>query len=95
MILEDVAMLEIKPDIFSYTSDFFGEILVYAGQLIRDGKAYVDDTPPDVMKQERETRTASKCRENCEINSNMLGVKFASCVLLNSWWFEAMACNEW
>ena len=83
VILEDVAMLEINPDIFSYTSDFFGEILVYAGQLICDGKAYVDDTPSDMMKQGRETRTASKCCENCEMSS-MLGVKFVSCVLLNS-----------
>ena len=59
-------MLEIKPDIFSYTSDFFGEILKYAGKLIQDGKAYVDDTPAETMKQERESRTASKCRENCK-----------------------------
>ena len=80
VILEDVAMLEIKPDIFSYTSDFFGEILVYAGQLIHDRKAYVDDTSPDVMKQERETQTASKCCENCEIMSSILGVQFMSCV---------------
>ena len=59
-------MLEIKPDIFSYTSDFFGEILDYASKLIRDGNAYVDDTPAEVMKQERETLTASKCRGNCK-----------------------------
>ena len=59
-------MLEIKPDIFSYTSDFFGEILKYGSKLIQDGNAYVDNTPAEVMKQERESRTASKCRENCK-----------------------------
>ena len=59
-------MLEIKPDIFSYTSDFFGEILNFATQLLREGRAYVDDTPPDVVKQERENRVVSRCRDNCE-----------------------------
>ena len=32
MILEDVAMLNIKPDIFSYTSDYFDQYLEYAGK---------------------------------------------------------------
>ena len=34
--------------------------------LIRDGKAYVDNTPGEVMKQERESRTPSKCRDKCK-----------------------------
>lgn len=39
-------MLDIKPDHFSRTSDFFDLYIEYAEKLIRDGKAFVDDTPP-------------------------------------------------
>ncbi|XP_046711864.1 bifunctional glutamate/proline--tRNA ligase isoform X1 [Silurus meridionalis] len=64
VILEDVAMLQIKPDQFTYTSDHFPTIQRLAEQLLREGKAYIDDTPPDVMKQEREQRTESRHRNN-------------------------------
>ncbi|XP_061415264.1 bifunctional glutamate/proline--tRNA ligase isoform X2 [Lethenteron reissneri] len=64
VILEDVAMLKIKPDLFTYTSDHFDLIATYAEKLIKEGKAYVDDTPAELMKQEREQRVESKNRSN-------------------------------
>ncbi|XP_053239101.1 bifunctional glutamate/proline--tRNA ligase isoform X8 [Podarcis raffonei] len=64
VILEDVAMLHIKPDQFTYTSDHFETIMKYAEKLIHEGKAYVDDTPAEQMKMEREQRTESKHRNN-------------------------------
>lgn len=64
VILEDVEMLQIKPDIFTYTSDYFELMLQYCEQLMKEGKAYADDTEPELMKQEREQRTESKNRNN-------------------------------
>ncbi|XP_077445865.1 bifunctional glutamate/proline--tRNA ligase isoform X1 [Stigmatopora argus] len=64
VILEDVAMLQIKPDQFTYTSDHFAAIMQLAEQLMAEGKAYIDDTPPEQMKLEREQRAESKCRNN-------------------------------
>ncbi|XP_040841630.1 bifunctional glutamate/proline--tRNA ligase isoform X1 [Ochotona curzoniae] len=64
VILEDVAMLHIKPDQFTYTSDHFETIMKYAEKLIQEGKAYVDDTPAEQMKAEREQRLESKHRQN-------------------------------
>ncbi|KAM9824867.1 bifunctional glutamate/proline--tRNA ligase isoform X2 [Syngnathus typhle] len=64
VILEDVAMLQIRPDQFTYTSDHFDVIMQLAEQLMAEGKAYIDDTPPEAMKQEREQRIESKCRNN-------------------------------
>ncbi|KAM6365599.1 bifunctional glutamate/proline--tRNA ligase isoform 3-T3 [Alca torda] len=70
VILEDVAMLHIKPDQFTYTSDHFEAIMKYAEKLIQEGKAYVDDTPAEQMKAEREQRVESKHRNNC-VNKNL------------------------
>ncbi|XP_075875813.1 bifunctional glutamate/proline--tRNA ligase isoform X2 [Nelusetta ayraudi] len=70
VILEDVAMLQIKPDQFTYTSDSFPIIMRYGEQLLTDGKAYIDDTPPEQMKQEREQRVESKHRNN-SVEQNM------------------------
>ncbi|KAM7423657.1 hypothetical protein PAMA_000151 [Pampus argenteus] len=70
VILEDVAMLQIHPDQFTYTSDHFPIIMKLAEQLLSEGKAYIDDTPPEQMKQEREQRTESKCRNNT-VEQNM------------------------
>lgn len=70
VILEDVAMLQIKPDQFTYTSDHFPAIQRLAEKLLQEGKAYIDDTPPDVMKQEREQRIESHNRSN-SVEKNM------------------------
>ncbi|CAN9506862.1 unnamed protein product [Ophioblennius macclurei] len=70
VILEDVSMLQIHPDQFTYTSDHFPTIMKFAEQLLSEGKAYIDDTPPEQMKQEREQRVESKCRNNT-VEQNM------------------------
>ncbi|MEQ2203978.1 Bifunctional glutamate/proline--tRNA ligase, partial [Xenoophorus captivus] len=70
VILEDVAMLQIHPDQFTYTSDHFPIIMRMAEKFLADGKAYIDDTPPEQMKQEREQRTESRCRNN-SVEQNM------------------------
>ena len=68
VILEDVAMLDIKPDHFSFTSDWFDVCIDYAEKLIKEGKAFVDDTPPEQMKRERDNRMNSKNRDVCELD---------------------------
>ncbi|XP_072930120.1 bifunctional glutamate/proline--tRNA ligase [Epargyreus clarus] len=64
VILEDVHMLEIKPDKFTHTSQYFDLMMGYCEKLIKEGKAFVDDTPPDQMKAEREQKIDSKNRNN-------------------------------
>ncbi|XP_070578959.1 bifunctional glutamate/proline--tRNA ligase-like [Ptychodera flava] len=64
VILGDIELLGLKPDIYSHTSDHFDTIMEYAEQMIKSGKAYCDDTDPEVMKQEREQRQESKNRNN-------------------------------
>ncbi|KAH9496205.1 hypothetical protein Btru_010498 [Bulinus truncatus] len=64
VILEDLALLGVNYDKFSHTSDHFNLLMKYCEQMIREGKAYVDDTDPEVMKKEREERAESKNRNN-------------------------------
>uniref|UniRef100_A0A2H1WFZ5 Bifunctional glutamate/proline--tRNA ligase n=2 Tax=Spodoptera frugiperda TaxID=7108 RepID=A0A2H1WFZ5_SPOFR len=64
VILEDVEMLEIKPDLFTHTSQYFDLMLDYCVKLIKEGKAFVDDTPAEQMKNEREQKIDSKNRNN-------------------------------
>ncbi|XP_059610476.1 bifunctional glutamate/proline--tRNA ligase [Phlebotomus argentipes] len=59
VILEDLKMLQIKPDMFTHTSQYFDLMLEYCEKLLKDEKAYVDDTDPEQMKKEREQRTKS------------------------------------
>lgn len=40
-----------------YASDYFEQLYAWAEQLIRAGKAYVDDTPPEAMRSQRGTLT--------------------------------------
>ena len=70
VILEDLKMLKVKYDHFSRTSDHFDTMLNYCEKLLKDGKAYVDDTDAETMKAERETRTESKNRNNA-VDKNM------------------------
>ena len=64
--MEDIKLLGLTPDMYTHTSDHFDNMLKMAEKLIKDGKAYVDDTEPEVMKQEREQRQESKNRSNCK-----------------------------
>ena len=67
-------MLDIKPDHFSFTSDWFDVCLDFAEKLIKEGKAYVDDTPAEQMKKERENRINSKNRDLCELKYSQCNV---------------------
>lgn len=64
VILEDLKMLEVKPDQFTFTSDYFDIMLQYCEQLLKEGLAYADDTEAELMKNEREQRIESKNRAN-------------------------------
>ncbi len=64
MIEEDVKMLGIRWDIFSRTSDHFDTLLKYCEQMLREAKAYADDTEAEQMKKEREAKIESKNRSN-------------------------------
>lgn len=66
VILEDIEMLEIKPDLFTHTSQYFDLMLEYCEKLLKEGKAYVDNTDPETMKTEREQKVESKNRSNCK-----------------------------
>merc|ERR1719450_9875 len=57
VILDDIKMLQVK-------SDHFETILNYCEKLIKDGKAYIDDTDAETMKAEREQMKESKNRNN-------------------------------
>ena len=59
-------LLEVKPDLFTHTSDHFDRMLSIAEDLIKSGKAFVDDTDPEEMKKQRELREESKNRNNCK-----------------------------
>ena len=70
-------MLEVKWDKFSHTSDYFDLCLSLCEKLIKEGKAFADDTEPELMKQEREKKIESK-RRNTRKFSN-LSVEFWQC----------------
>ncbi|KAI9822519.1 MAG: hypothetical protein M1827_000238 [Pycnora praestabilis] len=63
-IVEDLALMGIKPDKTSYTSDYFEELYQYCLQIITSGKAYADDTDQMTMRSERMDGIASKRRDN-------------------------------
>ncbi|XP_018370970.1 PREDICTED: bifunctional glutamate/proline--tRNA ligase [Trachymyrmex cornetzi] len=61
-ILEDLKLLQIKPDRFTHTSDYFDMLQEYCTTLIKDGKAYLDCTPANLMKEQRDKRLKSEYR---------------------------------
>lgn len=63
-ILEDLKLLDIKPDHFTHSSDYFDMMLDSCEKLIKLGKAYADDTPAEIMRDQREKKEPSKNRNN-------------------------------
>ena len=49
--LEDLKTLGVIPDRITFTSDYFDEIEERCRALIAAGKAYLDDTPVEQVKQ--------------------------------------------
>jgi glutamyl-tRNA synthetase len=49
-ILHDLSLLGVKPDRISHSSDYFQQMYEGCIKLIKDGKAYADDTVKEVMQ---------------------------------------------
>ncbi|QLG74619.1 hypothetical protein HG535_0G05020 [Zygotorulaspora mrakii] len=62
-ILEDLDLLGIKGDKITYSSDYFQEMYDLCIQMIKEGKAYCDDTPTEKMREERMDGIASARRD--------------------------------
>jgi glutaminyl-tRNA synthetase len=56
-IMEDVRWLGFEWERLCYASDYFGQLYEWALQLIKTGKAYVDDLSADEIRQHRGTLT--------------------------------------
>ncbi|KAM3290874.1 glutamate-tRNA ligase, cytoplasmic [Capsicum chacoense] len=63
-LLKDIETLGIKYKTVTYTSDYFPQLMEMAEKLIREGKAYADDTPREQMQKERKEGIESRCRNN-------------------------------
>jgi glutamyl-tRNA synthetase len=58
-ILLDLATLGVKPDKVTFTSDSFAKCEEFARKMIKEGKAYMDDTDQEKMQGERMERKDS------------------------------------
>lgn len=59
-IIKDLKTCEIIPDRVTYTSDYFDKTQELMRTLIKNGGAYADNTPADLMKEERDKGIESK-----------------------------------
>jgi glutamyl-tRNA synthetase len=64
VIKGDLELLGIKPDIWTHSSDHFDVLIEMCEKLLKEGKAFVDDTDMETMRKEREERADSKNRNN-------------------------------
>lgn len=69
-IIKDLKSLEIVPDQITYSSDYFEQFYDYMTALIKEGKAYCDNTDGDTMRIERTEGIKSKNRDKT-IEENM------------------------
>lgn len=69
-ILKDLERLQVKPDIYVRSSDHFEKCIVFAEQLIKEGKAYMDDTPVEELRKMKMEGIESANRNN-SIEKNM------------------------
>jgi len=61
-ILADFRMLGVRADVVTFTSDYFEVIKQYVIKMINNGLAFMDDTPQEIMQQERLQFVNSKHR---------------------------------
>ncbi|GLB01844.1 hypothetical protein AtubIFM57258_000254 [Aspergillus tubingensis] len=69
-IMEDLALMGIKPDRMSYSSDYFDQIYEYGLKIIREGNAYADDTDKETMASQRMNGEPSK-RRDASVEENL------------------------
>lgn len=62
-IIEDLALMGIHPDKMTYSSDYFQQMYDLAIQLIKDGKAFADDSALGKGDESRKNRLPSKRRD--------------------------------
>ena len=73
-ILEDLETLGVKYDQLTHSSDHFDRMLTYAHRMIVEGKAYIDNTPQEQMRQERMDCIDGECRnQTVEENVKLWG----------------------
>nr|CRX79100.1 hypothetical protein ls5930a1_00145 [Leucosporidium scottii] len=63
-IIEDLALLGVKADATSYTSDYFDQLHIFCVQLIKQGDAYADDTEQELMRSQRMEGLPSSRRDS-------------------------------
>ncbi|OII77166.1 glutamyl-tRNA synthetase family protein [Cryptosporidium andersoni] len=63
-IMEDLKVLNVSFYSLSFTSDYFDEIMNYCKEMIKMGKAYADNTPVEVMREERGKGIENQNRNN-------------------------------
>eukprot|EP00743_Colponemidia_sp_Colp-15_P001026 GILK01001132.1.p1 GENE.GILK01001132.1~~GILK01001132.1.p1 ORF type:complete len:787 (+),score=153.39 GILK01001132.1:47-2407(+) len=69
-IEKNVRWLGYTPWTITYSSDYFGQLYEFAVALIRKGKAYVDESTPEQMHEDRRNKTNSKYR-NRSVEENL------------------------
>ncbi|TKA71493.1 hypothetical protein B0A49_05606 [Cryomyces minteri] len=69
-IIEDLALMGIKADMKTHTSDYFQELYEHCIQMIKEGNAYADDTLKEDMAKEREKFQPSK-RRDASVEENL------------------------
>ncbi|PUZ52014.1 hypothetical protein GQ55_6G236700 [Panicum hallii var. hallii] len=69
-LLKDIETLGIKYDAVMYASDYFPKLMEMAESLIKQGKAYIDDTPKEQVRKERMYGIESRCR-NSTVEENL------------------------
>eukprot|EP01053_Blabericola_migrator_P013408 Blabericola_migrator_1__13407@NODE_959_length_5893_cov_215_544113_g665_i0_p1_GENE_NODE_959_length_5893_cov_215_544113_g665_i0NODE_959_length_5893_cov_215_544113_g665_i0_p1_ORF_typecomplete_len737_score165_94tRNAsynt_1c/PF00749_21/1_5e81tRNAsynt_1c_C/PF03950_18/3_5e34GST_C/PF00043_25/0_00034tRNAsynt_1/PF00133_22/0_1_NODE_959_length_5893_cov_215_544113_g665_i014873697 len=69
-IIEDLALLGVHGEGPSYTSDYLPQLQEACHKLIEMGKGYVDDTPSELMRQQRFDGIESSCR-NLPVEENL------------------------
>ncbi|KAI1749107.1 tRNA synthetases class I, catalytic domain-containing protein [Xylaria castorea] len=69
-IIEDLALMGVKPDVVTYTSDYFDHLYETCLTLIKAGHAYADDTDVETMRDERGRGVESK-RRNRTVEENL------------------------